>query len=163
MSKFFEWLFTKGIPGAEFYSKPGDVAHAAAGGIGIGLFFIIMGLIFMLLAGTGPMQSRTKVKIVFARFVGASFIFCGLSRGVEVMALWDNFPHLILLMRDLTCAAAAAAAAMLVPVIKQSQQQRTLEEVHEKMQETVNKIEEVKEISKNLNSTNDYPTDSPIV
>lgn len=134
---------------SEVYNHdPTLINQALVSGIGIFLFFLLIGIMFVALAGKGPLSTGKKTTLTV--FIGISFIVCAISRGLEVLALWHNYAYLITLFKDATCIFAAVSSAMLPSVIVQVRQQRTLEDVHRSMEKTAAKLEEVKQISLEL-------------
>lgn len=118
-------------------------------GVGICLFFLIIGATFWFMAKKGP--NSTRLKSTLSRMIAIAFVMCAIARGFEVMALWHNYAYLIAMFKDLTCLFAGIAAAFLPNTLKQVIEQRTLEDVHKAMQETAAKLDEVKQINAELN------------
>lgn len=151
LKTFLEYLSKEYPSAASLYD--GDkltLILSVAGAIEISFFFIVLGLTCLFfLDSTMPKEAYKERKRIMM-FFGLSLLSCGISRAFDVIAIWHNYAFINAVFRNLTGLMSVAAIAYLPIVMKAIKNSRTLEQVHQSMEKTSEKIDKLKDITERV-------------
>jgi hypothetical protein len=118
------------------------------GGTLIAITFIFIGFICIYPPITDP--TKTRKSLLITKMFGFFLISCGLSRGLDTVAIWHNYAILTGYIKVLTGLLALLTIVYIPAVIKDAMKDRNLDNVTEKLQETNQRLGEVQQISETL-------------
>lgn len=124
----------------------------------IALTFMAIGILCVFLADTPQDPPKTRKGILFTKLFGYFLICCALSRLVDMVSFWYNYPIFNGWLRILTGSLAGIAIFMIPSIVKETKEQMMYKDASKKLDHTNKKLEEVQELSKKLDIQNDTTT-----
>lgn len=121
-----------------------------AGSIGIGIAFLVFGLLIISFS-TKPLDDvKFKTRIIVSKFFGWALIACAFARFITADSVWVNYALFHALVKDITAILGFIALGLTPSVLRKLKEYKSINQVHQTLIQTQKKLEEVKEISKKL-------------
>lgn len=120
------------------------------GGSMLAGFFIILGIVCIQgLRGTMPTEAYKERRKV-TQLLGFALLVGGISRGVDVLALWINYSLLSAILKNITGYLLLATLAYLPFVISRIRNIRAVQDISKSLDKTKSKILKIEELNKKL-------------
>lgn len=129
------------------------------GGVMIAIGFFCIGVYALFMASQLIPKQRKRMTYLFGMFL----CFCALARAFDVMGIWVNYARFDGLLMLITGVLSIVALIYLPFVAKAIVSIKTVHDATEKLQENIEKIEQVKEIGEQViisNKRDDNPKPS---
>lgn len=145
----WERLFEKFTPLMEaFHHDETVVSLHLIGGSLIAITFFTIGVLCFVFASVGDGKTRSRARLTY--LFGTFLIFCGLSRAIDVLAIFHAYQIINGIVKIVTGAIALAALLYIPYVVRHSYKFRTMSDVQAEMETTKEKLEQVQKMQDKL-------------
>lgn len=150
MKEWVHRMFAQYMPVRETLNNEGTLMWThTLGGLLITITFIVLGLLFFLVAKkTTERNSAFGKRMVMSKLFGTFLIFCGVSRGFDVLCIWYNYAYIAAYFKLLTGITSVAALLYIPVVVKAIKETHTINQISTSLDETNRKIDKLTEITK---------------
>lgn len=127
----------------------------ALGGFSISLSFILIGILFIIRAKKAEKEKYSRTRVRVTVLFGWFLVSCALSRAIDVLCMWHNFPVLSGYAKLLTGILAFIAIYYIPSLLKEASIADSLKVVKEELHETRKGLGKLQELTEKLEKDKD--------